>query len=128
MKAVIIIITLLVNGFCYSQSSVKTEVDIYESVDESATFPNGINAFRQEFINQLNLNKVFGVGKNSTIIDFIVEKDGTIADIKATGENISLNHQSIIAIKKINTKWKPAKVKNTKVRSRFRFPITVNLT
>ncbi|WP_374445652.1 energy transducer TonB [Epilithonimonas sp.] len=125
MKKILVLFALLFAVPVFSQN--KNENEILETVDKAATFEGGISSFRNEFAKNFNINKVIGKGSFHTEITFIVERDGTISNIKATGENQSFNEQAIKAIKKISTKWSPAKVKGTEVRSRFRFPSTVNI-
>ena len=102
---------------------------VYEGLDKQPVFlNNGITGFRNEFISNFNMNKVNGKkGVYKTSILFVVERDGTISQITATGLNESLNKEAIEAIKKIETKWEPGMINDTSVRCRFRLPITINI-
>lgn len=125
MKKLLLLFVLFFSIFAFSQD--KNENEILEVVDKAATFEGGISSFRNEFAKNVNINKVQGKGIFRTVVTFVVERDGTISDLKASGENQSFNEQAVRAIKKIKTKWSPAKVKGTTVRSRFRFPATANI-
>ena len=60
-----------------------------------------------------------------TTIIFIVEKDGTISEVKATGPNADFNREAIKTIKSVKGKWVPAKLNGENVRSYFKFPISM---
>lgn len=125
MKKFLLLFVLFVSTAAFSQNQNDSEV--FESVDKAATFEGGISSFRNEFAKNVNINKVQGKGTFRTVVTFVVERDGTISNLKATGENQSFNEQAVRAIKKIKTKWSPAKVNGTEVRSRFKFPATANI-
>lgn len=125
MKKFLLLFALLFSIVAFSQE--KNENEVLEIVDKAAEFPEGISSFRNEFAKNVNINKVQGKGTFRTVVTFVVERDGTISDLKARGENQSFNEQAVRAIKKIKTKWSPAKKDGTNVRSRFRFPATANI-
>lgn len=100
--------------------------EVYESVDQSAEFPGTINAFRTKFQNNFDSGSLEGEGTLKTEITFVVERDGTLTQVKANGSNADFNREAEATVKGIKTKWTPAKVNGQPVRSRFRFPITMN--
>lgn len=61
----------------------------------------------------------------STIIEFVVDKDGNISNIKTYGQNPSLNKEAINSMKKIEGKWNPAELNGKKIKSMYRIPIKV---
>ena len=61
-----------------------------------------------------------------TTVSFTVERDGSLTDVKATGSNSDFNREAERAVKAIRGKWNPGKVDGQAVRSKFRFPITMN--
>lgn len=67
-----------------------------------------------------------GEGTLKTEVTFVVEKDGTLTQVKANGSNADFNREAEATVKGIKTKWTPGKVNGQPVRSRFRFPITMN--
>lgn len=96
------------------------------SVDVEASFNGGINAFRSKVVNQFDTSVMDGTGEVvKTTIVFIVEKDGTISEIKATGLNSDFNREAIKTIKAVKGKWVPAKLNGENVRSYFKFPISM---
>lgn len=101
-------------------NTAKTHVDI------EAKFSKGIEGFRNGMIQNFDATNFDGVDNiMKTTITFIVEKDGSISDIKADGANKDFNQQAIIALKSIRGKWTPAKLKGETVRSYFTFPISM---
>ncbi len=100
--------------------------EVYESVDQAAEFQGGINAFRNKFQSNFDAGSLEGEGTLKTEITFVVEKDGTLTQVKATGSNADFNREAEATVKGIKTKWTPGKVNGQPVRSRFRFPVTMN--
>ncbi len=100
--------------------------EVYESVDQSAEYPGGINSFRTKFSNNFDSGSLEGEGTLKTEVTFVVEKDGSLTQVKATGSNSDFNREAEATIKGIKTKWTPGKVNGQPVRSRFRFPVTMN--
>ena len=101
--------------------------EVYESVDQAADFSGGgINGFRKKFIDGFDNGSVEGEGTLKTEITFVVERDGSLTQVKATGSNSDFNREAERTIKSIKQKWNPGKVNGQPVRSRFRFPISMN--
>lgn len=95
-------------------------------VDVQADFMGGINVFRNKVINQFDTSVMDGTGEVAkTTVVFIVEKDGTISEVKATGPDATFNREAIKTIKSVKGKWVPAKLNGEKVRSYFKFPISM---
>ncbi|SEW48917.1 protein TonB [Chryseobacterium wanjuense] len=112
-----------------STVEVKPQVtnDVYESVDQAADFSSGgINGFRSKFMDNFDNSSVEGEGTLSTEITFVVERDGSLSQVKASGSNSDFNREAERTVKSIKTKWIPGKVNGQPVRSRFRFPVKMN--
>jgi protein TonB len=101
-------------------NSPKTTVDV------QADFTGGINAFRNKVVNQFDTSVMDGTGEVvKTTLVFIVEKDGTISEVKATGPDAVFNREAVKTIKSVRGKWIPAKLNGENVRSYFKFPISM---
>ncbi|CAM3084408.1 energy transducer TonB [Kaistella daneshvariae] len=101
-------------------NSPKTTVDV------QAVFNGGIDAFRNKVINNFDTSVMEGTGEVvRTTVVFIVEKDGTISEVKATGPNADFNRAAEKTIRSVKGKWTPAKIKGENVRSYFKFPISM---
>lgn len=96
---------------------------IHESVDIEADFPGSINAFRTRVQENFDTEAVEGEGILSTMVTFVVEIDGSITQVKASGSNSDFNREAERVVKSIRTRWKPAKKGGHNVRSRFKFPL-----
>ena len=101
--------------------------EIVKNVDVEADFIGGVNAFRtkvlQNFDSSVVENETGEVVK--AVVTFVVERDGTISNIKVSGANTDFNKEAEKTIKGIKGKWNPAKFQGENVRSYFRFPISM---
>nr|WP_260391327.1 energy transducer TonB [Riemerella anatipestifer] len=64
-------------------------------------------------------------GLVKAMVTFVVERDGTITNVKAEGQNNMFNKEAEKAIKSVKGKWTPAKIKGEAVRSYFRIPVSI---
>lgn len=128
MKKLIYLIAIFFSVFAFGQEVKKTEI-VREPITSQteAEFPGGINAFRNEFAKNFNINLVQGKGQIKAIANFIIERDGSLVQLNVTGDNESLNNEVKKAIENIKTKWTPGSVNKNPVRTRQKFPITINL-
>lgn len=91
--------------------------------DVAANFKGGIDAFRQKVAQNFDTSAVDQEGMVSATITFVVEKDGSISNIKINGSNAEFNREAERTVKSIKTKWTPAQLKGKAMRSSFRMPI-----
>lgn len=97
---------------------------IHTSVDVAADFTGGgIEGFRNRVQENFDTEAVEGEGILTTTVKFVVEPDGSISNVKATGSNSAFNREAERVIKSIRTKWKPGKKGDQNVRSWFSFPL-----
>ena len=108
---------------------VKPQVsatEIYSEVEQLAEFPGGINKFRSSVSNNFDTGVMDGdEGVVKTTITFVVERDGSITDVKADGPNKGFNAEAIRTVKSVKNKWSPAKINGQAVRYRYRLPLTM---
>ncbi|MCJ8152193.1 energy transducer TonB [Chryseobacterium sp. SSA4.19] len=64
-------------------------------------------------------------GTVRTEVTFVIEKDGSISDVKAIGINGNFNEEAIRVIKSIKTKWIPAKINSERVRYFYKLPLSM---
>lgn len=105
---------------------VVDQKKVYDDVEQLAEFPGGINAFRNRVSSNFDVDSMEGEGSVSTEITFVVERDGSITDVKATGPNRNFNQEAERTIRSIKNKWTPAKINGQSVRYRFRMPLKMN--
>lgn len=135
MKKIVLLI-LLVTFSTFSQSKNATITDenedstVYNSVSINVRpeFPGGINMFYKfissnfktpdEIVNQKISVKIF--------VSFIVEKDGTISEIKVIDDTQSELAREVIRVIQAMPKWNPGELNGNHVRCSYMIPITVD--
>jgi len=96
--------------------------------DKMADYPGGINQLRKEVADLFYLGGVYSEVKTvKTNVAFIVEKDGSISNVQAEGDNFTFNRQAEIALYSVSQKFSPAIINGGPVRYRFRLPLTMNI-
>jgi len=96
--------------------------------DKMADYPGGINQLRKEVADLFYLGGVYSEVKTvKTNVAFIVEKDGSISNVQAEGDNFTFNRQAEIALYSVSQKFSPAIINGDPVRYRFRLPLTMNI-
>ena len=109
------------------ESKAPSATEVYESVDQEAEFPGSLNSFRNKIAENFDNSAMEGgEGTLKATVTFIVERDGSISDVKASGSNSDFNSEAVRTVKSIRTKWVPAKINGQPVRQRFRLPLTMN--
>jgi hypothetical protein len=113
----------------------REEVEVPENmaetvinIDKTADYPGGMNALRQEVAKIFYTEAVYSeTNPIKTHLDFVVEKDGSITNVKAEGDNFTFNRQAEIALYSVSKKFVPAMINGNPVRYRFRLPLTLNI-
>lgn len=118
-KIVFIWLIFYVNiGICQNEDSVEIDNDIFTEVEEPASFPQGIEGFYQFLARNLKYpSQAQRAGiQGRVFVQFIVEKDGSITDIKiAKGIGGGCDEEAIRVIK-LMPNWIPARQKGQPVR------------
>jgi periplasmic protein TonB len=107
----------------------NSDQQIYKEVEVLATFPGGLAEMHKFFGTKATIGKFGQPGTEVHFkIEFIVEKDGTITDIKLVedGSEVSkeLYNEYVKVIKEM-PKWEAAKIGGTVVRSLYTLPINI---
>ncbi|SUX47753.1 energy transducer TonB [Chryseobacterium indoltheticum] len=103
-----------------------SETQVYNEVEQTAEFPGGINAFRKKVQDNFDSSAIEGAdGIVRGEITFVVERDGSITDIKVNGKNSDFNSEAVRTVKSIKNKWAPAKINGKAVRYRYRLPMAM---
>lgn len=116
-------------GNAQSTESKDTADIIYQLVEEMATFPGGEEAMNKHLAANLKYpqeaidQKIEGI----VYVEFIVEKDGSITNIRIRHSSYPVLNQA--AIDAVNTfpKWNPGKQRGKAVRTIFILPIQFRL-
>lgn len=105
------------------------EVKDIDRVDEKPSFPGGESAMKSYLNSNVNYPVVAqenGV-QGRVIVQFIIEKDGSISDVKvASGVDLSLDKEAIRVVKAM-PKWNPGKLKGIAVRVKNEVPVVFAL-
>lgn len=129
MNKFIIIFTLILNSFVFGQVKDTIidgkKVEIYYNIDRDAEFPEGFEVFKKLIMKNFDTSKVNykKIGRISTVIVFVVQKDGSLGDFSVFGENKQFNKEALNAIKKVDVKWSPALINNLPAKQRFKVPL-----
>ncbi|WP_326981471.1 energy transducer TonB [Chryseobacterium sp. MYb264] len=138
MKKIANCYCLLFYCFISAQEAIAGSTDLNElvlieknnnvtgDIEKAAEFPKGINVFRQMLLKNFRGKKIKGTENMSCELLFIIDKTGSMTDIKATGNNQSFNEEVIRSVSKIKDKWVPAEINGQKVRYRVRIPLHFN--
>ena len=133
MKKVIAVLSLAfvllgLNNLSIAQTQVSDE-EVFQVVDEGAMFPQGKEAMT-EFLAK-NLKYPEKAIKDSiagrVFVSFIVEKDGSLSNIKVLRDIGGGCGEEAIRVMKLMPKWTPAKVGNKLVRQQYYMPIEFRL-
>lgn len=100
--------------------------------NEEAEFPGGLNEFRNKFTDNL-MSSISSIdneykGKYTFVINFTINEVGRTENIQVTSNdsnnNLLKNAENVM--RKINDKWKPAKIHGVYVKYRMRIPFILN--
>lgn len=97
--------------------------EIHTTVDVEADYGNGgLNGFRSKVAENFDSEAVQGEGMLTTTVKFVVETNGTVSQVKATGSNPDFNREAERVVRSIKG-WKPAKKGGVNVRSYYSLPL-----
>ena len=97
--------------------------EIHTTVDVEADYGNGgLNGFRAKVAENFDNEAVEGEGVLTTTVKFVVETNGTVSQVKATGSNADFNREAERVVRSIKG-WKPAKKGGVNVRSYYSLPL-----
>lgn len=142
-KQISIFLSLLCSAIFLAQdvrpaSSPVKEVDLKDSEimtvchdypDHDALFLNDKEDFVEKLKSQISSDALIMVkGEESfkSILNFVVERDGTISEIQVSGTNQKFNNAVKLAAKQIKGKWVPEKKNGNSVRSKMQIPVVMN--
>lgn len=107
---------------------VEEENKVFEKVEVEAEFPGGLSAWARYLQRNLNNNAPIDngapPGSYTVMVQFIVDKQGNISDVKAlTSHGYGMEEEAIRAIKR-GPKWTPAIQNGRNVNAYRKQPIT----
>ena len=98
-----------------------------EDLNKEAQYPGGFETLRKQVADLFYTDSVLPDQKLlKTNVVFVVERDGSIGNVHAEGENFTFNRQAEIAMYLLPEKFSPAIINGTPVRYRFRLPLSMS--
>ncbi len=111
-----------------SDNAVIREDSVYHlyNVDKKAQFPGGRDSLKSFMVKNLILPPSPDCFEGSVIVRFIVEKDGSISDVKVIRSIDPLVDDEAVRVVR-SMKWIPAEKDGKAVRFRFTLPVSFKL-
>jgi periplasmic protein TonB len=108
---------------------VQEEVKIFTVVEQEASFPGGVEKLGEYLAKSIKYpQQARETGtKGRVMLTFVVERDGSITDIKVLRDIGSGCGEEAKRVVKEMPKWQPAKQRGKAVRQQFVLPVTFNL-
>ena len=105
-----------------SNSVEQNSNEVFGGVGYQPEYPGGLEKFYA--LIKKHLKDIEGASGKKAIVTFMVEKDGSLSDIKALrGPNEAAKAEAVRVVK-LTSKWKPGTQDNKPVRIQFTMPIT----
>jgi len=124
-------LTMLVLLFSFMTSTAQTKKNdmVFDVVEVMPQFPGGQIAMLQYIMENMKYPKQAmkeGI-QGRVAVSFIVEKDGSISDVKPILSVHPLLNKEAVRVVKSMPKWTPGKQNGKPVRVRFNLPIMFKL-
>lgn len=96
-------------------------------LDKNPEFPGGIQKFYQYVGRTFRApEETDGAGQIRVLVSFVVERDGSLTDIKVLrNPGYGVDREAIRVLKALKTKWNPGIYRGEKVRTLYTLPISV---
>lgn len=104
----------------------RNKDEIVVKADVDAKFSGGLEVFRKKVGENFDISDFEGSGERiTTMVTFVVERDGSISAVKGKGKDAAFNREAERAVKSVKGKWTPAILEGETVRSYFQVPVTI---
>ncbi|KQM62928.1 energy transducer TonB [Chryseobacterium sp. Leaf201] len=106
---------------------LKTKMKLDDAVtkaDTPAEFPGGMETFKKQFAEKMDVIDVKSKQINTRIY-FIVEKTGYVRYVTAVSNNKQHGQAAEVAVRRLFVRWKPATINGEPVRYLYTFPLTL---
>lgn len=114
--------------FYEQPESIQEPVLPLSGLTKQPEYPGGIKAFYNDVNKNFNSPKVDKDMNARIYVSFVVEKDGSMGDIKLLRDpGYGMGAEAVRALKAISTKWVPGEMEGKKVRTSYALPISVNV-
>ncbi|WET01503.1 energy transducer TonB [Flavobacterium sp. YJ01] len=130
---ILILICAAQSSFCQTQNTVSVMSDdenhVYNTagIDVKPEFPGGLNEFYKYISQNYMIPKEKpAAAKGKVVATFVVEKDGSLNDIKIIKDVGFNTGTEAIRVLKLSPKWISGKLEGQDVRVLYAIPITIN--
>ena len=104
------------------------EITKESDLDYLPEFPGGIKKFYEYVGANFEKPDLDNVSTIKVLMTFVIEKDGSLTDIKVLrNPGYGLDLEAIRVLKSLKTKWKPGIKDGQKMRTQYMLPITVQM-
>lgn len=118
-----------ITGSTQGDPNSDNQIYDFEAVEVPASYPGGINAFRQFVANMQYPQAAIDAGVSGTIeLSFVIDRNGNVSDIKVVRDLSYGTGQAAINRLKQSKKWSPAVQNGRPVPVRYSLPIKLNLS
>ncbi|MFN4026990.1 MULTISPECIES: energy transducer TonB [Flavobacterium] len=118
------------NGEDEGNVAGKGEPVTTNKLDKLPLFPGGMDRFYKYVSNNINRPEIEEDSEisMSVIVAFVIEKDGSMTDIRALrSTDKNLEREAIRVLKSLKTKWEPGYQNDKPVRTLYMLPIKVKI-
>lgn len=100
---------------------------IYTAVETPPNCPGGMDEFRKFIAENYKSPKVDKDIKGNVLVQFVIEEDGSLSDIKAIRDLGYGTGEEAIRVLKLFGKWNPGYQNGKPVRVRYTLPISISI-
>lgn len=111
----------------FTEEQANQEEPIYTSVEVMPEYPGGINEFRKFVMSNFKTPKLDEGLKGMIVVQFIIEKDGSLSDIKVLRDLGHGTGEEAVRVVGLSEKWKPGIQNGKPVRVRYTLPIQIDI-
>lgn len=108
-------------------SAVSEDDRIFGIVEEMPSFPGGPQALMEYLKDNVQYPPTEACVQGRVIVSFVVEKDGSITDVKTVRSVDPAFDREAERVVKAMPKWVPGKQNGILVRTRYNVPVTFRL-
>lgn len=111
----------------YVQGEAAREGEVFKIVEQGPEYPGGAGEMQSFITRNINYPEEAGGEQGRVIVEFVVNKDGSISDVKVIrGLNEVLDKEAARVIQSMPN-WKPGKQRGKTVRVRYSVPVMFRL-
>lgn len=102
--------------------------ETHKGPEKEPQYPGGTAALRSEIADLFYTGTITEKEKSyKSLVSFIVENDGSVSSVEASGSSVQFNRQAVIAVYLLTNRFTPATLNGEPVRYRYSLPISLSL-